>query len=155
MPLSVILFAAWTLSPEGLVRNEGMGSDAGLLENRADRRVDGQRSNSPGASDADADIRQELELAAQIIRDQAPIRSGPTIITGASVQGFELVTTMTVDAPIDESMVAFMRQELSNRLCTNDGLLRLIRLGATITYVVTDSNRQVHRAETRRCPSTN
>ena len=146
MPLSAILLAAWMLSPGGIVQNDAAGSHAGYAEIRAERPVDGQRSSAPGAASSDEDISRELSLAAQIIRDQAPIRSEGATVTGARAQGYELVTTMAVELALDEATLAVIRRELSSQLCQNEALVRLIRLGATITYEITDTGGQVHRA---------
>lgn len=151
MSLSAMLFAAWMLAPTGMAENDAASRSVGYAEIHAARLVDSQRSNARRAAPSAEEIREELSLAAQIIRDQVPIRSEAATITGARAQGYELVTTMEIDLELDESTLAILRREMNNQLCATEALVRLVRAGATISYEVTDTSRRMYKIELRHC----
>ena len=110
----------------------------------------GASASSTGGTDAQ--VEQQISLAAQQIQSQAPIRQGPTTITGARAQGMELITAMTLPVDLNDQTISAMQQQLPAQQCSNPQVAQLIQRGGRFTYEITDSNNEVFRVNISSCP---
>ncbi len=151
-PSALFLSLAWVLSFDEVPQAEMFQArPEAMTELRPDGAVESQRARAGAARRVDDDVAQRLAIAAQVIRDQAPIQQGAATITGARAEGGRLVTTMTIAAALDEPMMNEVRQEFQMRTCENASLRQLINAGAGIAYEVTDSDGQVLIASIDHC----
>lgn len=148
---SAVFIAAWVLSHAGITENSTHWVSTQNAEIASERLVNGQPPTAGGETDANDDIASRLELAAESIRAQAPVRQPASTITGARVQGKTLVTTMTIIVAMDRSLLLGVRRTLVDLICANPDLTPLIRAGATFTYEITDSASQIHSISVDRC----
>lgn len=107
---------------------------------------------APAAPMAGGDVSQQLQVAAQAIQAQAPMRQGPVTITGAEVEGSTLVTAMTMPVELDDNTINLMQQQLGAQLCQNPQFLPMVRAGASFAYDITDASGEEHRVNVPACP---
>jgi len=139
--------------------SNGSGANGGSANSAA---AGGPSTTATGASPApatggaagaaDGQIEQQVNMTAQMIQSQVPIKQGPTTITSARANGAELVTAMTLPVPLNEQAVSAMQQQLPTQQCANPQLAQLIERGARFTYEITDSANKVSRITIDRCP---
>lgn len=102
---------------------------------------------------ADPQVAQQVNMTAQMIQSQVPIKQGPTTITSAQAKGSELITAMTLPVPLNDQAISAMQQQLPAQQCGNQQLAQLIQRGARFTYEIKDSAGKVSRITVDSCPA--
>ena len=106
----------------------------------------------------DPQLARDVVAAAELIRDQVPLRSGPATIIGASARGVELIVEIDPDDAVDAAYVERFRASLPGIACENSQARAFLLRGGTYTYRLRGEDGQsfttsMTSAEaSRRCP---
>jgi hypothetical protein len=103
-------------------------------------------------------IEGELQMAAQVINQRAPIRVDEvTTLTGATARGTDFTYNYTLSQDIPSDRIAEARQALERdigpRLCADRGMSEAVRGGAVISADYRDPSGDHIRVSFRSCPA--
>jgi hypothetical protein len=106
-------------------------------------------------SGPDPDLPRELELTAQMLSKQLPLRhrteQGMVTVSGVEARGTEMIHIVDVPTDLNAGTFEQFKAQLPARLCEDGQLRQLLLRGGTQTYVMRDKDGEEFRATVDRC----
>ena len=130
-------------------RNTDDASTASSDDDAFGSRLRGGRSGGGGE---DAELRDALRRAAAEQQARLPLRDGVTTVYDVEARGTEFVVSLRIAQDFNDEQFERLEQAFHRNSCTGDSA-ELIRLGATTTYRVTDSEGERRSFSFDNCPA--
>lgn len=124
-------------------------------DSRSERNNDDRERDEPAASETsgNAEVEQQLAAAAAAAQGQLPMEKGGATITAMEANGTELITSMTIPVDLTQAQADQIAGPMTTQQCNDPRLVGLIRQGARMTYVITDSEGEEFSITTSSCPA--